>query len=38
MRQTIGKNWDVIAANDKAYLANAEVLKNYYVTRTKENG
>ncbi len=32
-------NWkDVIPANDKAYLENAEVLKNYIVTQTKENG
>ena len=32
-------NWkDVIAANDKAYLQNAEVLKNYYLAQTKENG
>lgn len=29
---------DVIPANDKAYLENAEVLKNYYVAQTKENG
>lgn len=32
-------NWkDVIAANDKAYLQGVEVLKNYYVIQTKENG
>jgi oligopeptidase B len=32
-------NWkDVIPANDKAYLEGVEVLKNYYVTQTKENG
>nr|MBA2563081.1 oligopeptidase B [Chitinophagaceae bacterium] len=29
---------DVMPANDKAYLENAEVLKNYYVAQTKENG
>ena len=32
-------NWkDVIPGNDKAYLEGAEVLKNYYITQTKENG
>jgi oligopeptidase B len=32
-------NWkDVIPANDKAYLEDAEVLKDYYVIQTKENG
>jgi oligopeptidase B len=32
-------NWkDVIPASDKAYLENAEVLKNYYVIQTRENG
>ena len=32
-------NWkDVIPASDKAYLENVEVLKNYYVVQTKENG
>ena len=29
---------DVIPASDKAYLENVEVLKNYYVVQTKENG
>jgi len=33
------ENWkDVIPSNDKALLQNAEVLKNYYVAQTKENG
>jgi oligopeptidase B len=33
------ENWkDVIAANDKMLLQNAEVLKDYYVAQTKENG
>ena len=33
------ENWkDVIPANDKAYLQNAEILKDYYVAQTKENG
>ncbi|HEX6333216.1 MAG TPA: S9 family peptidase [Flavisolibacter sp.] len=33
------ENWtDVIPRNDKAYLENAEVLKNYYVIQTRENG
>jgi oligopeptidase B len=33
------ENWkDVIPPNDKAYLQNAEVLKDYYVAQTKENG
>jgi oligopeptidase B len=33
------ENWkDIIDANDKVYLENAEVLKNYYVIQTKENG
>ncbi len=32
-------NWqDVIPANDKALLQNVEVLKNYIVAQTKENG
>ena len=32
-------NWkDVIPANQKAYLENVEVLKDYIVTQTKENG
>jgi oligopeptidase B len=32
-------NWkDVIPATDKAFLENAEVLKNYIVVQTKENG
>lgn len=32
-------NWkDVIAGSDKAFLENVEVLKNYYVVQTKENG
>lgn len=32
-------NWkDVIPASDKAYLQDAEVLKNYIVAQTKENG
>ena len=32
-------NWkDIIPANDKAYLENTEVLKNYIVAQTKENG
>jgi len=32
-------NWkDIISANDKAYLENVEVLKDYYVVQTKENG
>jgi oligopeptidase B len=32
-------NWkDVIPANDKAFLQNVEVLKNYIVVQTKENG
>lgn len=32
-------NWkDLIAHNDKAYLENAEVFKDYIVTQTKENG
>ncbi|MEO6328668.1 MAG: S9 family peptidase [Ginsengibacter sp.] len=29
---------DIIPANDKAYLEDVEVLKNYYVVQTKENG
>ncbi|MEP6615002.1 MAG: S9 family peptidase [Ginsengibacter sp.] len=29
---------DVIPANDKAYLQNFQVLKNYYVIQSKENG
>ena len=33
------ENWkDVIPSNDKAFLQNAEVLKDYYVAQTKENG
>lgn len=33
------KNWkDVIPYNAKEYLQRAEVLKNYYVAQTKENG
>ncbi len=33
------ENWkDVIPANPKAYLQGVEVLKDYYVTQTKENG
>ena len=33
------ENWqDVIAHDPNAYLQNAEVLKNYYVIQTKENG
>jgi oligopeptidase B len=33
------ENWkDVIPHNPKAFLENAEVLKNYYVIQTKENG
>lgn len=33
------ENWkDVIPSNDKALLQNAEVLKDYYVAQTKENG
>ncbi|HEU4633808.1 MAG TPA: S9 family peptidase [Flavisolibacter sp.] len=32
-------NWkDVIPASDQAYLEGVEVLKNYYVVQTKENG
>jgi oligopeptidase B len=32
-------NWkDVIPANEKAYLENVQVLKDYIVTQTKENG
>jgi oligopeptidase B len=32
-------NWkDLIPGNDKAYLQGFEVLKNYYVIQTKENG
>lgn len=32
-------NWkDVIPASDKAFLENAEVLKNYIIVQTKENG
>ncbi len=33
------ENWkDVIPANDSAYLENTEVLQNYYLAQTKENG
>jgi len=33
------ENWkDVIPPDDKAYLQDAEVLKDYYVAQTKENG
>ncbi len=33
------ENWkDVVPADSKAYLQAAEVLKNYYVIQTKENG
>ncbi len=33
------QNWkDIIPANDKAYLQYTEVLKDYYVAQTKENG
>ena len=33
------ENWkDVIAANDRSFLQHAEVLKDYYVAQTKENG
>lgn len=33
------ENWkDAIPANDSAYLENVEVLKNYTVVQTKENG
>ena len=33
------KNWkDVIPYNEKAYLEGIEILKNYYITQTKENG
>jgi oligopeptidase B len=32
-------NWkDVIPANDKVFLESVQVLKNYYVIQTKENG
>ena len=33
------ENWkDLIPANDKAYLEDVEILKNYIVVQTKENG
>ncbi len=33
------ENWtDVIPASDKAYLENVEIVKNYVVAQTKENG
>ena len=33
------ENWkDVIPANDKAYLEDVEILKDYIVVQTKENG
>jgi oligopeptidase B len=33
------KNWkDLVPHNSKAYLENFEVLKNYYLVQTKENG
>ncbi|MEO6187832.1 MAG: prolyl oligopeptidase family serine peptidase, partial [Ginsengibacter sp.] len=33
------ENWkDVIPANDNVFLENTEVLKNYYLAQTKENG
>ncbi|HEV8079427.1 MAG TPA: prolyl oligopeptidase family serine peptidase, partial [Chitinophagaceae bacterium] len=33
------ENWtDVIPASDKAYLENVEIVKNYIVAQTKENG
>ncbi|MEJ7822375.1 MAG: prolyl oligopeptidase family serine peptidase, partial [Chitinophagaceae bacterium] len=33
------ENWtDIIPASDKAYLENAEVVKNYIIAQTKENG
>lgn len=33
------ENWkDVIPAGDKSYLQKTEVLKNYYLAQTKENG
>jgi oligopeptidase B len=32
-------NWkDLIPANDKAYLENSEILKDYYLIQTRENG
>lgn len=33
------ENWtNVISASDKAYLENTEIVKNYIITQTKENG